>query len=127
MRLLFTSLGVLLLGCGQNASSQVDNSERQIGNPIQIPTFSAGNDEVVSENARITEACRVEVLKTFPDIKIERLIVTKSELWGFVWRADVVVVNDRKGRLVCWSPQEVQTDKVLLNSKFRDTTDKPLP
>lgn len=123
---LLFSIFFLAVGCVEKVSGQTESNKETIQNPLKIPPFSFDENEVISKNDPLSKQCKAKVLRTFPGSSIDYSVITYSNNWDFVWRADMTASNDRKGRVVCWSPSEANMGGVILNSKFLDEQDLPL-
>ncbi len=121
MRFLLSLFVFILLGC-----AKIDGNAQTI-NPIYIPSYSVIKGEEVMYEEVISEKCKKEVLSTFPHSIILQSVETRSEEGYFIWRSDIKAVNGRLGRVICWSPLAGMQEKLMLNSKFLDSSDQPLP
>jgi len=121
----------VVVGCSQEkltfASKASISESNRIQNPIQLPPFSPNEDESVAEEKELSHDCVIETLNTFPKSIIDYSVVTVNRNRNYVWRANITAVNGRAGRIVCWRPIESSLAGVVINSKFLEADDNPLP
>ena len=77
--------------------------------PELFPTVPSESETVVQNDPSFTDACKAKVADAAEKFgcRFENSILTRSEKWGLVWRADFKIKNQSSetgliNRVICW-------------------------